>query len=362
MSKPLQIATYIMTWTSFPSAIASCMLRCYCCKYLKRSWKADDVVSLVVGVSLVGALGIWQRILFLGCAGPAPNVCNYSDPSGDALIWLFVTSIYYALLHYVVRTAFFTLYLPFSAQSRFRFWIGMGFGMNFMVLIIDLLLVVFQCNPITAAFKPAQHLTAQCMDRRLAFYAPAVLNALLNLYVLVLPLPMFWSIQMPTRRKIYIFCLLTTGTAAVALGFIRIDSLRRLTTNIDTSAAVGEMMIVAALGMSLAAITHNLPSMRIFWRHVSKSRSNVRDTSYRPCNINSRDKLQATTTYWLGSAVSGLEGSLRHIQPTVSVTSPTDRPLPAVLMTTYDGSPNQLRYPVVDLEFGMRPRTPPRIF
>ncbi|KAF1352735.1 hypothetical protein EJ07DRAFT_35695, partial [Lizonia empirigonia] len=265
MSRGLQVATYIVTWTSFPVAITSCILRCYCCKYFKRKWRADDFMSLVFGVFLLGSLCLWQRNLIMGCAGPEPNTCSYSNPSINALTWLFVTSIYYALLHFIIRTAFFTLYLQFSAQSNFRFWIGMGFGMNGMLLIANVLLVVFQCDPVTAAFKPIERMTAQCMDAEFAQLAPAVLNALLNLYVLILPLPIIYSIQTPIRRKVFICCVFATGGAAVMLGFIRLHSLHILISNTNMSRGVGETMIEGALGMSLAALAHNLPSVRLFW-------------------------------------------------------------------------------------------------
>lgn len=51
MSRALQIVTYIVTWSSFLTAIATCLLRIYCCRSVKRRWKADDFMSLAVGVS-----------------------------------------------------------------------------------------------------------------------------------------------------------------------------------------------------------------------------------------------------------------------------------------------------------------------
>ena len=90
--------------------------------------------------------------------------------------WFFITSIIYdAILHFFMRAAFFTFYLQFSSYSNFRFWVGMGFGMNGMLLIFDSLLIVFQCKPITAAFRPAERMTAHCMDRVFALFTPAVL-------------------------------------------------------------------------------------------------------------------------------------------------------------------------------------------
>jgi hypothetical protein len=79
------------------------------------------------------------------------------------------------VLHFIIRAAFFTFYLQFSAQSDFRFCIGMGFGMDGMLLIFNVLIIVFRCRPITAAFKPAERMTAQCMYVGFALFAPAIL-------------------------------------------------------------------------------------------------------------------------------------------------------------------------------------------
>lgn len=54
----------------------------------------------------------------------------------------------------------------------------MGFGMNGMLLIANVLLVIFQCDPVTAAFKPMESMTAQCMDAKFAQLAPAILVCL----------------------------------------------------------------------------------------------------------------------------------------------------------------------------------------
>ncbi|KAJ8107948.1 hypothetical protein OPT61_g8517 [Boeremia exigua] len=350
MSKALQIATTVVSWTSFLAAIGSCVLRCCCCKMVKRKWKADDFMSLVVGAFLLGASALWQRALSLGCSKPEPNNCDHLDSNGDILTWLFVSSmIFDALLHFVIRMAFFTFYMHISAQSDFRFCVGMGFGMNGMLLIFNVLIIVFRCKPVSAAFRPMEGMNSQCMDSGFALFAPAILNSLLNLYVLILPMPTFYSIQLPTRRKIHICCMFTIGGVAVALGFIRIRSLRTINIGRGTPATVGEMMILGALGMSLAAIAHNLPSLIVLWGHIANSRPTTRR---RLCNVKARGKLQGTTMYGFEAAVCGINRLPRRTLSTASVTRLVDRPLPAL--------PVEARYPVVNDGFGSQPRTPPR--
>jgi hypothetical protein len=62
MSEAFQIATHTIIWASTLLAVASCVLRCYHCKYIKRTWKADDFMSLIIGVSLFGLLFFVPRL------------------------------------------------------------------------------------------------------------------------------------------------------------------------------------------------------------------------------------------------------------------------------------------------------------
>lgn len=155
--------------------------------------------------------------------------------------------------------------------------------------------------------------------------------------------------------------MFATGAAAVMLSFIRLHSLHILISNTNMSRGVGETMIEGALGMSLAAIAHNLPSLRVFWTHVSKSRSEVKDMSYRQCEVDSREKLQPRTDFGQDSAGDSLGNCSKPVQPISSAKSPIDRPLPALPGVAHVDVASWPRYPVIDLEFGMRPRTPPRV-
>jgi hypothetical protein len=84
-------------------------------------------------------------------------------------------SVYYFTMHYLIKTAFLTFYLRLSPNRRFRFWVGFGFGINTGSLVINILIIVFQCIPVSAALSTVARLTASCMDRNFVFVAPAVI-------------------------------------------------------------------------------------------------------------------------------------------------------------------------------------------
>ncbi|KAK7920739.1 hypothetical protein PG985_008761 [Apiospora marii] len=78
-----------------------------------------------------------------------------------------------------------------------------------------------QCLPVSS-FWAASFGTAQCLNRTLFFYASASLNSVLNIGLLVLPLPVVWSWQTSRRRIVASAVLFTFGIFALVASIIRV--------------------------------------------------------------------------------------------------------------------------------------------
>jgi hypothetical protein len=83
-------------------------------------------------------------------------------------------AVYYFIMHYLIKTVFLTFYMRLSPNRIFRLWIGIGFGINTGSLLINFLIIVFQCKPISAALSTVARLTANCMHRDFVFIAPGI--------------------------------------------------------------------------------------------------------------------------------------------------------------------------------------------
>ncbi|KAF2830397.1 hypothetical protein CC86DRAFT_261262, partial [Ophiobolus disseminans] len=260
-----QVFCYIVTWTLFPLRIVSCLFRVYCCKFVTRTWRAEDFMSIAMGLALLGCLSSFQAAFSLGCGGSEPNRCNYFDAGANLTTYLYVTAVYYSAMHFLIKVAFLTYYLRLSPNHKFRLKVGVGFGLNIGSLFINLLIDVFQCIPVPAALTLMGRLTAQCMNQHFVLVAPAVINVLLDIYVFTLPIPILVKLQMPTRKKIAVISVFAFGGASVIMGAIRFHTLLALLSYPKTSHGFGETIIVIALELNLAAIAVNLPAVRSFW-------------------------------------------------------------------------------------------------
>lgn len=77
-------------------------------------------------------------------------------------------------MHFLLKNAFLTYYLRLSIHRGFRLFVGLGFGLNIGLLLINLLLIVFQCIPVAAAYTPLLRLKgAGCMNRYYVLMGPS---------------------------------------------------------------------------------------------------------------------------------------------------------------------------------------------
>lgn len=93
-------------------------------------------------------------------------------------------AIYYSVMHFLIKNAFLTYYIRLSPNRKYRMWVGIGFGLNIGLLIINLLILIFQCMPVAAALSITGRLSAECMNQHFVLIAPAVVVSWLQIFQL----------------------------------------------------------------------------------------------------------------------------------------------------------------------------------
>jgi hypothetical protein len=88
---------------------------------------------------------------------------------------MYILAVYYSGMHFLIKNAFLAFYLRLSPNRIFRLWIGVGFGLNVGLLFINILLLVFQCIPVSAALSVLGRLESQCMNQEFTLYGPATI-------------------------------------------------------------------------------------------------------------------------------------------------------------------------------------------
>ena len=91
-------------------------------------------------------------------------------------------------------------------------------------------------------------------------------NIFTDFYILCIPIPTMWALQMNVRRKVTIISVLTFGMVSVTVAILRLPVLISVTSmETDVSVDVGNMIIVASFEVQCAIVAVNLPAMKTLW-------------------------------------------------------------------------------------------------
>ena len=92
-------------------------------------------------------------------------------------------------------------------RYRFALW-----GTQLLVLawiIAILIATVFLCIPVKKSWLPDT--TGHCQDTQTLWLGSAISSVIIDLMILVMPMPMLWKLQLKLSRKIFITGVLICG-------------------------------------------------------------------------------------------------------------------------------------------------------
>ncbi|KAI1857579.1 uncharacterized protein JN550_013148 [Neoarthrinium moseri] len=108
------------------------------------------------------------------------------------------------------------------------------------------------------------------------FVVLAIINVILDAYILTIPIPQILNLQMSTRKKISICGLMLLGSFVCGASCVRIYYLRVFSTATDITSLMGPVSVWSAIEPSIGILSACLPNMRPLYVMVRKKCS----TSY----------------------------------------------------------------------------------
>ena len=155
---------------------------------------------LVVCVSTISDtyLGLGQHIIHVHTVSIkfwiAPLILEIFYNSALFLIKLSVLLFYVRIFRTVgiYRTIFWVVGLTLIA-----WWIGVNS------------IAILPCHPVRKAWDPS--VPGHCLDQETNFVATAISNIVTDIILLLLPVPILWTLHTGIRRRVYLVGVLTAG-------------------------------------------------------------------------------------------------------------------------------------------------------
>ncbi|OJK01559.1 hypothetical protein ASPACDRAFT_77276 [Aspergillus aculeatus ATCC 16872] len=182
-----------------------------------------------VGVEDWSCLAAW--ILFMGYCSVSIIVGKYGggyhiDDVSTAHQVLFrkfcyVATVLYCPMALLVKVALLSILTRIFAPYRTKILMIYFFlACLFVYYIIAEIVKIRMCDPIPGYWTGNPK--AKCMDQQAALIADSVISVVSDLIILILPLPLTWSLQMSRSKKMRVIGMLSAGGLATAFSLYRL--------------------------------------------------------------------------------------------------------------------------------------------
>ncbi|KAI2794928.1 hypothetical protein POX_a01529 [Penicillium oxalicum] len=142
---------------------------------------------------------------------------------------------------------------------------------------IALVIKIRMCHPIPLYWLgDEEQLKGACFDQQAAFLADSVISAVSDLIILVLPLPLTWSLQMSRNRKLRVIGLLSAGGLATAFSVYRLVLVLKDGKSNDMSIMFICVIMSGNAEAGIGLICACLPVLNVLYAHYRRETSSQR--------------------------------------------------------------------------------------
>ncbi|KAK9777181.1 hypothetical protein AB5N19_12290 [Seiridium cardinale] len=222
-------------------------------------------------------------ILFVGCHyGYGRHGDDLTpDDKMQALKYFVLTQVTYKASINLTKSSILLLYVRIFGGVRWFRWICIC-----LITIIatyctaSLIVTIFQCNPVQRAWDKS--LAGSCIDNGKFWYANGGFSIATDVIILLLPMPLVYTLQLPRVQKAALILVFTLGIFVVITSCLRLTTLNMQVRTSDPTYDIASTMWTV-IEMNVAIMCACLPQIRplivkLFPRLMPASYSNGRNS------------------------------------------------------------------------------------
>ncbi|MCJ1475922.1 hypothetical protein MMC13_004586 [Lambiella insularis] len=166
------------------------------------------------------------------------------------------------------RITFFLLYLRlFGRSPPFRWACYFGIAFYFVSNIIDIPLYAVYCAPAPGNPWASMDTLEKCAQLEWISLFYGGINIASDLYIIILPMPMIWGLQMSLERKLGIMAIFTSGLFVLIASIVSMVYRYKLVNDGDTNWTEGSFVCAVVAELCVAIITSCMPALATITNH-----------------------------------------------------------------------------------------------
>ncbi|KAL1987280.1 hypothetical protein VTN96DRAFT_4308 [Rasamsonia emersonii] len=240
-----------------------------------------DDWTMVLVMALVIPLTALSVVLPLHGLGKDIWTVPFDDITYVLYIYFFDESIYLSILP-LTKISILFFYLRIFPKKSFRIATYVVMALNVGYLISFVLISVFQCRPLDAAWLrwDGEH-PAKCNNINAQGWAAAALNMVLDLLTMSLPLRELSKLSMSLRKKAQVMLMFCVGFFVTIVSVVRLHSMIQFANTENLTWDYVPIGYWSTIEVDVGVICACMPAMRSFLFHLFPSvfESTIRDAS-----------------------------------------------------------------------------------
>ena len=210
---------------------------------------------------------------YLGVHGLGKDIWTLSFADVTEVLRLFyMAEVFYLTSTVLTKVSILFFYLRVFSNHTFR-WVVWGVIGACIAFYIGLLFpLVFQCTPISYAWTrwDGEH-SGRCINIAAGIFSHAAINMVLDLVVLILPIPLLYNLQLTysIMGKIHIFVMFSFGLVVTIISALRLQTLVAFFDSKNPTYNFFRPALWSALEIFIGIICACLPAAKVFFFRVA---------------------------------------------------------------------------------------------
>ncbi|KAI9716861.1 MAG: hypothetical protein M1828_007522 [Chrysothrix sp. TS-e1954] len=187
---------------------------------------------------------------------------------GRIMVVLFVVDLIYNIGLTLIKLSALLFYARcFKAVKAFNIALWVGAGLVIAWLITFVFMAIFTCVPVQKSWE--QKTPGHCLKTVDTFYGTTLTNVFIDLYILILPLPLLWNLQTAGRRKAALFVVFILGYCVIGVSIARLVTSVNIGEIKDPTWQLAVPMTLLISEPAIALLSVSVPAMYDLFKRVS---------------------------------------------------------------------------------------------
>ncbi|KAH9880280.1 hypothetical protein IAQ61_000569 [Plenodomus lingam] len=262
----------------------------------KRNWGTEDWVMLfgclpLLTLTIVTTIGSYYGIGAKDSTFALPGNKKYIE---TAYFWFFLYEVFYCTSIIFIKLSIAFMLNRIAGNQRIFIYTNYGImGLCGSVNLAAALYIIFQCNPVEAAWKAelvaeGGHCEPPVYLQNVYYFCSSV-NIFTDWATALMPIAILWNVQMNRNTKITVAGILGLGIFTSVSGLVRMKYTVGLTSDHDYLYGLANILIWGYAEPALGMIVGNIATLRpLFHRmlHLGSESSGPRPSNDTPGSDN----------------------------------------------------------------------------